>query len=131
MATTPHPAPKPEPPKPPPPAAKNDRLHDPGQDKHAPLKSHSDQPAVIAGRGADRDLGPSGYGPTIGVMGEPIEDGERDPDTIAEEQRRRSEEIEKVGVDAWVKAHDDRDRDGDDERAPKKVVPGVTAAEKR
>ena len=26
--------------------------------------------------------------PTIGVKGEPIEDGERDPDTIAEEQRR-------------------------------------------
>ncbi len=32
--------------------------------------------------------------PTIGVKGEPIEDGERDPVTIAEEQRRRSKEYE-------------------------------------
>lgn len=30
--------------------------------------------------------------PTIGVMGKEIDDGERDPDTIAEEQRRRSDE---------------------------------------
>jgi hypothetical protein len=43
--------------------------------------------------------------PTIGVRGEPLEDGERDPDTIAEEQRRRSDEMEKVGVDAYMKAH--------------------------
>ena len=31
---------------------------------------------------------------TIGVKGGVIEDGARDPDTIAEEQRRRSEEYE-------------------------------------
>jgi hypothetical protein len=40
------------------------------------------------------DPGPVKPTPTIGVKGEPIEDGERDPDTIAEEQRRRSDETE-------------------------------------
>jgi hypothetical protein len=38
--------------------------------------------------------GPVKPTPTIGVKGEPIDDGERDPDTIAEEQRRRSDETE-------------------------------------
>ena len=46
---------------------------------------------------------------TIGVKGTPIEDGERDPDTIAEEQRRRSAEIEGMGVEAWKAAHDERE----------------------
>jgi hypothetical protein len=40
------------------------------------------------------DPGPLKPTPTIGVKGEAIEDGERDPDTIAEEQRRRSDETE-------------------------------------
>ena len=59
-------------------------------------------------REQDKDRGPGGYRPTIGVKGEPIEDGERDPDTIAEEQRRRSAEIEAHGVHAWIEAHDER-----------------------
>jgi hypothetical protein len=36
---------------------------------------------------------------TIGVNGEPIADAERDPGTIAEEQRRRSAEYEAHGFD--------------------------------
>lgn len=44
-------------------------------------------------------------GMTIGVKGEPIEDGERDPDTIAEEQRRRSAEIEAKGPEAYMREH--------------------------
>ena len=59
----------------------------------------------------------------IGVKGEHIDDGERDPDTIAEEQRRRSAEIEKVGVDAYMKAHSTAIPDED--RFPKQVA-GVT-----
>jgi methylmalonyl-CoA mutase N-terminal domain/subunit len=51
---------------------------------------------------------PEGYRPTIGVKGEPIDDGERDPDTIAEEQRRRSAEMEAKGVEAWKAEHDER-----------------------
>jgi hypothetical protein len=50
-------------------------------------------------------------------MGEPIEDGERDPDTIAEEQRRRAEEMDKEGVEPWKARHDNRP---DDEK-PKQV----------
>ena len=46
--------------------------------------------------------------PVIGVRGEPIEDGERDPDTIAEEQRERSAEMEEQGVGAWMAARDSR-----------------------
>lgn len=57
----------------------------------------------------------------IGVKGEPIEDGECDPDTIAEEQRRRSEDIAKVGVAKWV---DDRDERPAEERTNRQV-PGV------
>jgi hypothetical protein len=41
-------------------------------------------------------------------MGKPIEDGERDPDTIAEEQRRRAEEMDKEGVEPWKARHDNR-----------------------
>ena len=58
-----------------------------------------------------------------GVKGEHIEDGERDPDTIAEEQRRRSTEMEAVGVDAYMKAHSTRIEEED--RFPKQVA-GVT-----
>jgi hypothetical protein len=54
-------------------------------------------------------------------MGEPIEDGERDPDTIAEEQRRRSEEIEKEGVEPWKAKRDQRP----DNEKPRQVE-GVT-----
>ena len=49
--------------------------------------------------------------PTIGVKGEPIEDGERDPDTIAEEQRRRSAEYEaNIGRDVQAARADDERR---------------------
>ena len=42
-------------------------------------------------------------------------------ETIADEQRARSEEIQKQGIDAWKAAHDER---GPDEKP--KVVPGVS-----
>lgn len=103
MATTPH---KPTPP-----------LRDPSEGK---------SPAIGGGhlttqeeRDKDRP-GPSGYRQTIGVKGEPIDDGERDPDTIAEEQRRRSDEMEKEGVEKWKAARDERtpeEREG-------KAIPG-------
>jgi hypothetical protein len=57
-------------------------------------------------------------------MGEPIEDGERDPDTIAEEQRRRSEEIDKEGVEKWKAKRDERP---DDERPEQVKGVGPTA----
>lgn len=102
MATTPHPPPK----------------HDPP--KHAP--SH-EQPAVVGAHAEPkRDVGPGGYAKPIGVSGKAIDDGERDPDTIAEEQRRRSEEMEKVGVDAYMKAHS---APTTEEEREKKQVPGV------
>jgi hypothetical protein len=46
--------------------------------------------------------------PVIGVDGEPIEDGERDPGTVAEEQRQRSEDMQEQGVLAWMAARDSR-----------------------
>lgn len=103
MASTPHPPPRPEPPKPPP-----------------PKPPTHDQPAVV---GAHAEPGPGGYAKPIGVMGKPIDDGERDPDTIAEEQRRRSEEMEKVGVDAYMKSHS---APTTEEEREKKQVPGVS-----
>jgi hypothetical protein len=54
-------------------------------------------------------------------MGKPIEDGERDPDTIAEEQRRRAEEIDREGVEPWKAKRDERP---DDEKP--KPVKGVS-----
>lgn len=57
----------------------------------------------------------------IGISGKRLEDGERDPDTIAEEQRKRSEEIAKAGVSKWVDDHDQRPPN---ERTNKQV-PGV------
>jgi hypothetical protein len=63
----------------------------------------------------------TGYRPTLGVAGKPLEDGARDPDTVAEEQRERSEEIAKIGVQKWVDARDERP---EDERTNRQV-PGV------
>ena len=40
--------------------------------------------------------------------------------TIADEQRERSEEMQKQGIDAWKAAHDERDPD-----EKPKVVPGI------
>ena len=57
---------------------------------------------------------------TIGVKGEPIEDGERDPDTIAEEQRRRSDEIQAAGVERWKYDHDTR---SEEEKGPFVAAP--------
>lgn len=59
---------------------------------------HGEAPKVEAG----------GYRPTIGVKGEAIDDGERDPDTIAEEQRARSDEMERDGMAKWIAEHDER-----------------------
>jgi hypothetical protein len=89
MAQPPHPAPKPAPkPEPPKPAAHQ-------------------SPAVVE-RAPHVEGEVAGYPPTIGVKGAPIEDGERDPDTVAEEQRARSAEIEAMGSEAWKAAHDER-----------------------
>ena len=92
MATTPQPPHKPAPPPP---------LKDPAAGK---------SPAIGGGHltktGDDKSAADDR--PTIGVRGEAIEDGSRDPGTIAEEQRARSAEIEGMGVEAWKAAHDDR-----------------------
>jgi hypothetical protein len=44
--------------------------------------------------------------------------------TIADEQRQRSEEIESKGVDPWKAEHDDRNRPDADRR--QRQVPGVS-----
>ena len=50
-----------------------------------------------------------------GVKGEHIEDGERDPDTIAEEQRRRSKEYEDaIGRDSQRLSPNDRTNEQQD-----------------
>ena len=115
------------------PTPKDDKSHEQGEfkDQHVPLKDPSEgkSPAVIGhnvatrdARGAREDEGPGGYGPTIGVRGLPIEDGERDPDTIAEEQRRRSAEMEQMGMAAWNAAHDEL---SDEERSGARQVAGA------
>jgi hypothetical protein len=75
---------------------------------------HPDDPAI---QPPSRDYDPR----PIGVAGKRLDDGERDPDTVAEEQRRRSDEIAKVGTAKWVDDHD--------ERAPEdrtnRQIPGV------
>lgn len=92
---------------------KDDHIHaqGQGQDKHIPLRDPSEgkSPAVI-GHDVTREGVAPGLAPgmIIGVRGEPIEDGERDPDTIAEEQRRRSAEIEAKGIEAWKAERDER-----------------------
>jgi hypothetical protein len=93
MATTPQPPHKPAPP--------------------PPLKTRADDhpPPAVGGGHVAKTGEPEPVTddrPTIGVKGIPIEDGERDPDTIAEEQRRRSAEMEAMGVEAWKAAHDER-----------------------
>jgi hypothetical protein len=97
------------------PTPQDDNIHEEGEykDQHVPLRdpSHGQNPAVIG-----QDVGAwvgneqQDYAEehvTIGVRGEPIEDGERDPDTIAEEQRRRSEEMQAEGLN-WMAARDSR-----------------------
>jgi hypothetical protein len=77
---------------------------------HAPLRDPAEgkPPAVVEAKKQGKTFGPDEYPPTIGVKGEPIEDGERDPDTVAEEQRKRSDEIQAMGSEAWKAAHDER-----------------------
>jgi hypothetical protein len=102
---------QPPPPQQPPP---DDRDHkDAAGNKHG-KDLHPDEklPAVMGGQitkhgDEERDR----QRPTIGVKGEPIEDGERDPDTIAEEQRRRSADMEAKGIKAWLEEHDERTRE--------------------
>ena len=97
-ASQPHQAPKP-------PDKKDDKNH---EDKHGhTLRDPAEgQPPAVLGEHTDHPRETPRQ--TIGVKGLPIEDGERDPDTIAEEQRRRSAEMEAMGVEAWKAAHDER-----------------------
>ena len=98
------------------PTPQDDDIHEQGEykDQHVPLRdpSHGQNPAVIG-----QDVGAwvgneqQDYAEehvTIGVDGEPIEDGERDPGTIAEEQRRRSEDMQAEGVQTWMAQRDSR-----------------------
>ena len=96
MATQPtHPAPKPQTP---PPAPKPSDPHPPAA--KAPAHPNADpQEAKVEGYQVSAEP--------------PVE-------TIADEQRERSAEIEEQGVDAWKAAHDERDPDEEP-----KVVPGV------
>ena len=96
MATAPvkHEPPKHEPPKRDP--AKDEQT---GKRDPAIIEGTRHEPKVVGEPGslvmplADPALGEPLVGATS-VKGEHIEDGERDPDTIAEEQRRRSEDYE-------------------------------------
>ena len=60
--------------------------------------------------------------PTVGVTGELLEDGERDPHTIAEEQRIRSAAYE-AGLDP--EAELEAARSGGDAAPPRRVAPPV------
>ena len=99
------------------PTPQDDDIHEQGEykDQHVPLRDPSEgkSPAVIgqdvgAWVGNEDEQGVPQEHITIGVRGEPIEDGERDPDTIAEEQRRRSEDMQAEGVFNWMNARDSR-----------------------
>jgi hypothetical protein len=99
------------------PTPQDDDIHEEGEykDQHVPLKDPSEgqAPAVIgqdvgAWNGDFQDQGYAQEHVTVGVRGEPIEDGERDPDTIAEEQRRRSEDMQAEGVQTWMAQRDSR-----------------------
>jgi hypothetical protein len=104
MAQPPQPPPKPQtpPPQQPPP------LRDPAAGKPPAVGGGHVTTQEERDRDHDKGRGPSGYRPPIGVKGEPIEDSERDPDTIAEEQRIRSADMEAKGVNKWKEEHDER-----------------------
>jgi hypothetical protein len=51
----------------------------------------------------------------------PLNSPDQPAETVVEEQRRRSEEIEAMGVEKWKAAHDERVRDQKPE-----AVPGVS-----
>ena len=117
-----HQAPKPgDKPPAPKPGDKNDKLHQQGEFKegHAPLRDPAEGKPPAVGGGhltdprdprvdeRDRTFRPGDPQP-IGVSGLLIEDGERDPGTVAEEQRIRSAEIEAMGVEAYKDSIDER-----------------------
>ena len=88
---------------------KDDRRDDRQDDRHS-AKIVGEEGSLVMPL-ADPAYGQDEVRPTIGVKGEPIEDGERDPDTIAEEQRRRSAEYEaNIGRDAPAARADDERR---------------------
>ena len=107
MAQAPQPPHKPAAPQPQP-QHKPPPLRDPAEGK---------PPAVVGYATPEDNKEPR---PTIGVKGEPIEDGERDPDTIAEEQRRRSDEIQAVGIERWKY---DQDTRSEEEKGPFVAAP--------
>lgn len=111
MAQAPQPPHKPAAPQPQPAHKPPPTLRDPAEGK---------PPAVVGQQLVDERR------PTIGVKGEPIEDGERDPDTIAEEQRRRSDEIQAAGVERWKYDHDTR---SEEEKGP--FVAGEAEGQRR
>jgi hypothetical protein len=90
MATQPHPTPKPPPPKPP-------------EDDDAAKSSGDAQVDKIRLAEEERKRNPPDP---------PVE-------TVADEQRKRSEEIDEMGVERWKAAHDERK--GDERRQ----IPGV------
>lgn len=95
-----------------------------------PLRTRADDhppPAVRGGHiepHVDPQHHPEEHPPIIGVKGLPIEDGSRDPDTIAEIQRRESAEMDKIGVEAWKEARDGR---APEDRPGGRPVPGLHA----
>lgn len=62
--------------------------------------------------------------PGPGEPGGPSSPADPSMQTIADEQRQRSEEIESKGVDPWKAEHDDRNRPDADRR--QRQVPGVS-----
>ena len=108
MAQAPQPPHKPAAPQPQPQHKPPPPLRDPAEGKSPAIGgghlAKTDDPRVDE---RDRTLRPGDPQP-IGVSGRLIEDGERDPDTVAEEQRARSAEIEAMGVEAWKNSIDER-----------------------
>ena len=121
----------------PPPPGTNRPKHDPKHDRDPKNDrdpkhegSHRDpaivegsrrEPAKVVGQEGSLVLplaNPALGGPPLvgatGVKGEHIEDGERDPDTIAEEQRRRSQEYEDAIADGPRECRHDRTNEEQD-----------------
>ena len=94
MATAPQPPHKPAAPQPhqtPKPSDKKDDKNHEDKHGHTLRDPAEGKPPAVLGEQQGRDTPRQ----TIGVKGEPIEDGERDPDTVPEEQRRRAAEMER------------------------------------
>ena len=126
MAQAPQPPHRPAP-GPAKPAAPPPPLKDPAEGKSPAiggghLTKTGDDPHV-----EDRNRRPGDPQP-IGVAGLLIEDGSRDPGTVAEEQRLRSAEIEAMGVEAWKDSIDER---SDEEKREHPTVEGTRKIEHR